>query len=151
MLFVRLLGVVIIVLSSSLIGFLKSNSLVLKSKKLSLLLDGVNTLYEYVEQEGCELFKAIEISFSKCNFLLLENNEILFCDSDLKNDEKQEIIEFFNNLGSSTKKIECDRINAFGLKLKKMCDSAQNQVSQRCKIYQTSGVCIGLVIGILLI
>lgn len=147
----KFIGIILVILSSTLIGFFKSRLLVLKSKKLSLFLDGLNTLYEYIKQEGCELSVAIANSFFKCDFLKFEENQALLCGGDFKDCEKKEIKEFFSLLGSSGKQTECDRINGFKLKIKKMCDDAQNDAAQKCKIYQTFGICIGLAIGILLI
>lgn len=138
------------VTSSSVIGFLKSRSLVERHKKLLLLSDAVNTFYNYIEQGGFELDFLIKNAFSKCNFLTFGRNEILCNDSDLKKD-KSLIEEFFVRLGNSTKKVECDHINYFILKLKTVLVDAQNDVAQKSKVYQTLGVCVGLTIGILFI
>lgn len=150
MFIIKIFGVVLVVASSSIIGFLKSRSLVERNKKLLLLSDAVNTFYNYIEQGGFELDFSIKNAFSKCNFLTFGHNEILCNDSDLKKD-KSLIEEFFVRLGNSTKKVECDHINHFILKLKTVLVDAQNDVTQKSKVYQTLGVCVGLTIGILFI
>ena len=151
MLTIKLIGIVLIVFASTLAGFLKSRSLLNRSKKLLLLLDGVNMLFEYVEQEGCELSEAVKNSFCKCDFLNLKENIDLSCESDLKKDDKLEIVSFFSLLGSGVKKLECDRIINFKAKVKSLHSAAEKDVLQKCRIYQTFGICIGLSIGILLI
>ena len=108
-------------------------------------------LYEYIEQEGCELSVAIKNSFSKCDFLSFEKQKIHCNDNDLQAEESQEIENFFSCLGSSVKKTECDRIVDFKLKIQKIYTAAENDVSQKCKVYQSIGICIGLAVGILLI
>ena len=108
-------------------------------------------LREYIEQEGCELSKAIQHSFVGCDFLSFEGEGVFVCDKDLKRSETDEIKDFFVALGSSSKKIECDRINNFKFKMERFYQEAERDVLQKCKIYQTFGVCIGLAAGILFI
>ncbi len=150
MFIVKLAGIVLITFSCAIIGFLKSNALASRYKKLLLLLDGVNTLYENIEQGGNTLDIAIKNSFKDCDFLRCEKGMFTCADADLKKD-KILIEEFFCKLGSSTKKVECDRINNFKIKLKAQLKNAQNESEQKGKIYGTLGICIGLTIAILLI
>ena len=147
---VKLLGIILIVATFTAAGFFKSLSLKSRCKKLSAFCDGLDTLYGYIEQGGCELSAAIKNSFCKCDFLHFENRKIVCCDNDLKG-EKTEINEFFKDLGASAKKAECDRIGQFSLRLKKQLCEAEKDYAQKCRVYQTFGVCIGLAIGILLI
>lgn len=151
MLLIKVSGLILVMLSSVMFGFLKSKSLVLRSKKLFLILEGTDMLYEHIEQEGCELYQAVEKSFFQCDFLSFGNNSFSFCEDYLKSDEAQEIKAFFASLGSSVKKAECDRIINFKLKIKKFYEMAEKDALQKCKIYQTFGICIGLALGILLI
>ncbi len=150
MFIIKAIGVFLIVVSSALIGLLKSRSLQERRKKLGLLLDGTNIFLNYIQQGECELEIAIKNAFLKCNFLNLNGKKILCCDNDLKND-KALIEDFFRVLGNSTKMIECNRINQFKIKLKSRLNEAENDVAQKVKIYQILGICIGLTIGILLI
>ena len=150
MLVIKFLGVALVVCSGSFIGFFKSSKLVERYKKLSFLIEGVTLLYEYINQENFELEPAIKNAFYKCSFLKFKCGEIFCDDNDLKNN-KSLIEEFFNHLGRSSKKIECDRINCFRLKLIEELNSAKNDVEQKSKTYKTLGVCFGLILGILLI
>ena len=54
-------------------------------------------------------------------------------------------------LGAFAKRAECDRIINFKLKIQKLRDEAEKDAEQKCKVYQTFGICIGLAMGILLI
>ena len=151
MLLVKLLGIFLVVISCSVAGFLKSLSIKNRGKKLSIFCDGLNTLYEYINQGGTELFSAIQNSFSKCNFLCCENHKICCEDGDLSHEDKAIINSFFASLGHSAKKAECDRISTCKITMQKRLKDAENDTFQKCKIYQTFGVCIGLAVGILLI
>lgn len=150
MFLIKCFGIALVVLSIAFIGFLKSRSLIERYKKLSLFSDCTNNLYNYIEQGGLELAVAIKSAFLKCEFLTMQRDKILCNDNDLKRD-KLFIEEFFIGLGSSTKKVECDRIKHFNLKLKTRIKEAEDNVIQKSKVYQTMGVCVGLAIGILLI
>ncbi|MBQ6885151.1 MAG: stage III sporulation protein AB [Clostridia bacterium] len=150
MFFLKIFGVVLIVASSAYAGILKSGRLVKRYEKLSLVSDGVDELYNYIGQGEFELERAIKNAFCKCDFLRFQSGDILCDDDTLKNDKKM-IEEFFKQLGHSSKKIECDRIDLFKFKLKSQLNEAQNDIAQKGRIYKTLGVCFGLIIGILLI
>ncbi|MBR6501953.1 MAG: stage III sporulation protein AB [Clostridia bacterium] len=147
---IKLFGVLLIVICCSLIGVFKSNSLRQKVRKLSMLIDGLNALYNYIDQGEFELNIAIKNAFCKCRFLNFSAVKILCDDADLKN-EKPLIEEFFMRLGQSTKKIECDYINHFKTKMQACLNDARDDVVNKCKIYQILGVCSGLTLGILLV
>ncbi len=147
---IKFVGVVLIVISGAFIGFFKSNKLVRRQEKLLLFSDGVNELHNYIDQGELELRSALDKAFSKCNFLKFKDCNILCDDNDLKND-KRLIEDFFAQLGYSSKKLECDRIDLFKLKLKSKLNEAHNDVVQKCRIYITLGICFGLIVGILLV
>ena len=148
---IKLLGIVIVVLVSAFTGFLKSNMLAERYKKLSAIYDGTNNLYEYVQNSGCELFEAVKNSYSGINFLHIKNGAFM-CDYNALTKEDTKLIDaFFISLGASAKKIECDKINNFRLKLNTHIKQAKTNYEQKGKIYQTFGICIGLTIAVLLI
>lgn len=151
MLIIRLIGAVLIVASSAFIGFLKSNALAERYKKLTEIYDGINTLYEYVEKGGCELERALKSSFSTVKFLQFKNNVFYCDDKTLTKEDNQLINTFFNMLGLSAKKAECDKINNFKIKLKTYINDAKTNHVQKGKIYQTFGICIGLMLAVLLV
>ncbi|MBR3969193.1 MAG: stage III sporulation protein AB [Clostridia bacterium] len=152
MMIFKLLGLVMITVSSAIIGFLKSRSLTARRKKIELVYDATGILYEYINQGGCELDYAIKEAFTKCVFLQVEKGKYS-CDGDrdLTDEDKALINDFFKGIGRSVKSVECDRINAFSTKIKSKLNDAQKDCEQKCKVYQTFGVCAGLIIGILLI
>lgn len=151
MLWFKFFGIFLIVAVCSAFGFLKSLSLKKRCKKISAFCEGLNTLYECIEQGGCDCDTAVKNSFSKCEFLHCKDGSFICLDNDLKSDDKAMIDDFFSALGLSVKKAECDRINVFKLKMKSVLKECENDISQKSKIYQTFGICIGLVMGILLI
>ena len=147
---IKTFGVLLVVVCCSLIGVLKSNLLRRKVNKLSIFLDGVNALYNYIEQGEFELKTAIKNAFSKCLFIDFSGQKVV-CDDVCLKKEKPLIEEFFKHLGLSTKKIECDYINHFKIKVQACLKDAENDALNKCKIYQILCVCSGLVLGILLI
>ena len=150
MLVFKLIGIILTVITCVMAGFLKSAAVKSRCKKLEDFCDGIDMLYRYIEQGGCEVNSAIKNSFYKCDFLTFKSG-LDFCqDLDLRQ-EKEEINSFFMGLGTHTKKVECERICKYGIKFKKYYCDAQKEMTQKCKIYQCFGVCVGLAIGILLI
>ncbi len=151
MLTFKVLGMLLIVSACSMIGFLKGQTLKNRCKKLSLFCGGLNVFYEYIQQGGCELDKAIKSSFDKCDFIYSSNGDTFCYDNDLSPADKAIIDEFFMSLGRSAKKSECDRIRLCEINMQKRLAEAENEKAQKCKIYGTFGVCIGLAIAVLLI
>ncbi len=151
MLIVKILGLLLVVAVCSFLGFLKGQSLKLRCKKLSLFYDGLNIFYEYIEQGGCTLAKAIKASFDKCDFIYYKGNDTFCYDNDLNAGDRGLIDEFFISLGHSAKKTECDRIRLCSIAVQKRLKEAQAESEQKSKIYLTFGVCIGLGIAVLLI
>lgn len=151
MFLVKASGVLLIIVSCAAFGFFKSFCIKNRVKKISEFYHGLSMLYEYIEQGGTELFTAVENSFSKCQFLYFEKQKFHCKDNDLNQDDKAVIDDFFNTLGTSVKKVECDRINALKIVVKKRLDDAERDSLQKEKIYQMLGICTGLTVGILLI
>ncbi len=148
---IKIVGILLIIICCSMAGYLKSCHVKNRVKKLSLIYDGVQLLFEYIQQGKCELEKAVRKSFFKCGFIKFEKQNIFCSDFDLNVNDIKIVNEFFDSLGYSTKKAECDRIKAFSLVVQKRLNEAESERAQKSKIYQTFGVCIGLLIGILLI
>ncbi len=151
MLAVKLSGILLLITVCSMLGILKGISIKQRCKKLSLFCDGLDTLYEHIEQGSCELEKAIKISFAKCDFLYHLNGNTFCYDNDLKPQDKTIIDELFLSVGSSAKKAECDRIRLCGITMQKRLKEAEDDREQKCKIYSTFGICIGLGLAVLLI
>ena len=144
-------GVLLIVVSFAMAGFFKSRSIKARAKKLSALCDGLDLLFEYIEQSGSTLEVALGVAFSKCDFLEFQKTAALCHDNDLTADDKAAITDFFASLGHSAKKAECDRIQSFKSVMTRRARVALEEAPQKCKLWQTMGICTGLVIGILLI
>lgn len=150
MLIFKILGLLLVVASSAYIGLLKEHSLCLRHRKLLVLADAVNALYNCIDQGEFELKTAIKNSCLMCDFLLLKDSIIQCNDKDL-NKDKALIEDFFASLGRSTKKVECERINTFKIKLNANINDAKNEIEQKGRLYKILGVCIGLVIAIFLV
>ncbi len=148
---VKVSGIVICVLSTSLLGFLKGASLKSRVKKLRQLVQSLDTLYEHINYGEITLEEALKKSFYSCDFIRLRGSSVSFQDTDFDADERQIINNFFACLGRSGKKAECERIKATAAILQKKEAQANSSVTEKAKLWQTGGVCIGVTIGILLI
>lgn len=151
MLFIKFTGIFLTVISSIFMGFFKSRLLAERCKKLSKIYDGANTLYSYVEEGGCELCEALKYSFLGVEFITYKNGNIVCNDACLTKEDNELIKSFFNALGSSIKKTECEKINNFKIKLNTHIKNAEANYAQKAKIYQTFGICIGLTLAVLFI
>lgn len=151
MLLIKTIGIVLLVLFCVFAGFLKSFSVRSRGKKLSVFCDGLDLLYEHIEQGNCELDKALKSAFSKCDFLNFKATASACKDQDLTAEDRETINSFFLSLGASPKKAECDRIKHCRIVMKQRRDTALADAQRSCKLWQTFGICIGLTLGILLI
>ena len=148
---IKIFGLILLVSSCSFFGFSKSFSVRARAKKLSLFCDGLALLYEYIEQGNFELEAAIKNAFSSCDFIAFKSLKPYCKDRDLSTEDKEIINSFFKSIGHSAKKAECDRVAHCRAVIKKRADAAISDTERICKLYQTFGICIGLVLGILLI
>lgn len=151
MILVKALGLFLVVSVCSLIGFLKGQSIKSRYKKICTFCGGLDDFYEYIEQGDCDLKKAIKNAFDRCDFLYHSNQSTFCYDNDLNGEDKAIIDSFFLSLGHSAKKAECDRIKLCKIKMQKRQAEAEGEMNQKCKIYNTFGVCIGLGLAVLLI
>ncbi len=138
----KIIGLILVVAVCSLLGILKGQTIKERYKKLRLFCEELDDFYKYIEQENCELDAAIKKSFDKCDFLN---------DADLNCQDKSMINDFLNSLGHSPKKAECDRIKCFAVTAQRQLKEAEYDMVQKCKIYSTFGICIGLGLAVLLI
>ncbi|MDO4608690.1 MAG: stage III sporulation protein AB [Clostridia bacterium] len=142
MLIIKFLGLVLVVTVCSLIGVLKGQAIKLRCQRLRLFCESLDIFYEYIEQGNYELDRVIEKAFDRCDFLN---------DTYLNAQDKAMINDFFVSLGHSAKKAECDRIKCCSIAAQRQLAKAENDVTQKCKIYSVFGICIGLGIAVLLI
>ncbi len=151
MLIVKVLGMLLTVAACSLIGIFKGQTLKNRCKKLNAFCVGLDVFFEHIDDGGCELDEAIKGSFDKCDFLYHSNGDTFCYDNDLNAGDKAIIDDFFISLGHSAKKAECERIKLCKVRMQKRLNEAENESEQKCKVYSTFGICIGLGIAILLI
>lgn len=148
---VKVSGVILCSLSVMLIGFLKSISLKNRVNKLGSICHALDILYEHINYGEIPLEEALQKSFKDCNFIKVCGNEISLDDGDFELQDIQIIDSFFKDLGKSGKKAECERICAIAAILRKEEVIAQKSALEKAKLWQTGGVCLGLIIAILLI
>ena len=149
--FVKVLGIGFVVLSCTFAGFLKSRAVIRRKDNLADFCSGLEMLYEYISQGLSGLETALDKAFFKCDFLSFDGNAPIFNDCCLTPDEKTDITNFFKETGHSAKKFDLDRINAFKTVMTQHYNEALAETKQKCKLWQTGGICIGLIVGILLI
>lgn len=147
----KAVGIILVLGTCFLCGFSKSSSVLNRHKKMLLFCEGLNNLYEYIEQENGELETVLKNAFIKCDFLSFENGNISVRDGDLTAEDRRVIKDFLVQLGSSAKKFDCDRIKSFEKITKQQLCNSEKDTKQKSKIYITFSLCIGFTVAILLI
>lgn len=150
MLVFKILGLVMILISCSLFGFLKSFSLKKRVEKLQKICVSMETFENLIKSGTLEFNDLIEMSFEKdtvyiCNKLPVVNK------SGLLNEETELLQTFLSKAGMSDINSECSRISIYKSLLKKTLASAEDRMGQYSKLYNTLGVLTGLAICIFLV
>ncbi len=144
-------GIICVVLCPAVFGFMKSASVIGRTRKLFLFCDALDSLYESIKNSRYELSEAIAVAFKKCDFIICHGNSPVCDDSDLTGADKQIINDFFALLGGGTMHTECRKIVSCKEELQKTAKRLECEQNAKCKLWQTGGICVGLVFGILLI
>lgn len=134
----KVIGFIIIIFVSSAIGFLKSNSLNLRYKKLCKIRNGVADLKERIRLRGGEIDRLIGLCFKDypINYLALKKEDIVL------------IEDFFKNIGMSDTKAECERCELYISLIETKISEAQKNYLELSKLYKNIGFFSGIFICI---
>lgn len=134
----KLLGFLLIISVSTCLGFLKSNSLNLRRKKLCAIKNGITDLKQHIRLSNTEIDNLINVCFNNVpdRYSNLQNSDI-------------EIIEgFFKDLGMSDSKSEIDRCELYIGLLDNQINEAENNYIELSRLYKSIGFLGGIFICI---
>lgn len=131
-------GFLLVVLVSSAIGFLKSNTLNLRYKKLCKIHSSIADLKERIRLHGGEIDRLINLSFESypINYTALEKEDIIL------------IEDFFKNIGMSDTKAEYERCELYMSLIDTKIGLAQKNYMELGKLYKNIGFLGGIFICI---
>ena len=149
--FFKMTGVSFILAVSFLFGHLKSLAFKKRLSELKKILAGTLKLKEYVSNCPAEIESLYKSCYGQCTDMELKNGKIYVKQNVLSKEDCVLLNEFFISLGSLDLNSERARINLYSELIKKQISSAEAQVEEGSKIWQTCSICVGIGISILII
>lgn len=151
MLVIKLSGLALIFLSSSLFGFYKARLLGARVKTIGGIIGSLSCLKEQIEYGGGELGSILPLCFSDTDAVCIDTDGIKVSSSILTAEDKGILDDLFAVLGSADSATECSRIERCLSLLKRQYHTAQDELNQKGKLWRSGGVCLGAAICIFLI
>ncbi len=153
----KILLCLVVVLSSTVLGFYYSNRLFRRKEILQLFINNLKdaqTRIRYESSNLCEIFsdKFSDFTFDSEKIFLQQWSELLklYHDTLTKSDIKL-LLSFAENLGKTDVNGEISHIQMYVELLSSSVNEAENSINSKSKLYRTFGVSVGLLISILLI
>ncbi len=150
-LIIKVIGALILILSSTLCGFYAALTLKLRERQLSNYKWYITELKERIFYEETEADPLIKSIFGDSGTVKRIKGKYYISDKSLKNRDKEILNEFFSRLGSSEKESEIARAELCLSLLEAERITAAKQIEERSRLYKILGVCAGAVCSILLI
>ncbi len=137
----KTIGFVLIISASSFIGFLKSNELLLRYKRLC-----------EIEKNIAELKSRIRLHSGELERLLLSSfGEYPISYAYLKKEDIEILEDFFENLGKADTKTECEKCELYIKLINDKIKAANAHYQEVGKLYKNIGIFSGIFICIFLI
>lgn len=134
----KIIGFILIVLTTTLFGFFKANALVVRYKKLCIIKSAIIDLKQRIRLSHLEIEKLIALSFKNI--------------PDYKNGLNKSDIEildsFFKNLGISDTKAECEKCELCIYNLETQISAAEKDNIELNRLYKSVGFFSGIFICI---
>lgn len=129
----KISGFILIILTTTAIGFLKSNTLNIRYKKLCNLKGGISDLKQRIRMGCGEIDKLVSISFKDLtDYYGLEKNDIKLIET------------FFKEIGMLDTESECERCDLYISLLDTQIINAQKNCQELGKLYKSIGFMSGL-------
>ncbi len=146
----KIIGMAILLFSSSAYGFMLSDRLKKREKALLYVIGCLKELKSRIRLESGEINGLLKKSFT--NSTILNIGENLCVNSNwLKPDDIDLINEYFKNAGMSDIYAECDRLDLYISLIECRYESAKSESERLCRLYRTLGFLCGAFIGIMLL
>lgn len=134
----KVLGFCLIILTTYTLGFLKSNTLNMRYKKLCCVKNALCDLKQRIRLNSGEIDKLISLSFK----------EIPDIYSYLEKSDTQIIKDFFENIGMADTKAECERCELYITMIDTKIKEAEKNYGELNKLYKSCGFFGGVLICI---
>ena len=149
--FFKTIGILFVLTASFLFGHLKSLSFKKRLSELKKVLAGTLRLKEYISNCPAEIESIYKSCYGQCADIEFKNGKIYVKQNTLLKEDCALLNEFFVSLGSLDLNSECARINLYSELIKKQISSAEAEMKEGSKIWQTCSICVGIGIAILII
>lgn len=146
----KLLGLVLIFLTSMGIGFLNSSALRRRKERLCSIYRSFVQLAEYIKSENTEITALLERCFEQSD-IILQNGKVQFNEKYLESEDNSLLKEFLNGFGTRDIEGEYKRTCMYASLLDKQRELADGKCKELCRLYDTLGVLLGAVICIFFI
>ena len=150
MLLFKISGLLIILLCCWIIGFIKSEKLILRKNRLDSFCKGFTVLKERIRCGEGEISTLILKSFEK-NLFYLKSNTIKVNKEHLKTEEIILIEEYLECAGMLDPDSEFEKCKMYANLLNQQYKKADEECSALCKLYKTIGFLGGIFICIFLL
>lgn len=147
----KITGVLLVLLTSFLFGYLKSLSFTKRLSELKKILGGSERLKEHILNCPSEIEIIYTACYGKCSDIEYKNGKIRAKQGAISKQDCDLLNEFFITLGTFDLKSECAHINLYIELIKKLISSAELEANEGSKIWQTCSICAGICISILII
>lgn len=144
--FLKLLGLLLILTASSLAGIYKSLKLRERTAKLNRIYRSLTELRERVRLSSGEIGVLLNICFG--NDCILKDGCFTVNENELSDDDIKLLNEFLSEIGMSDASAECDRIELYAALVLKSCNEAEQKCRELCRLYNTLGILCGIFICI---
>lgn len=147
MLLFKISGLLLVFSAATAIGFLKSNELSVRAKRLDMLCRGLSELKERIRCGEGEIERLVLQSFDR-ELITAENGKITVNRNGLKSEDVTLLEEYFSDAGMSDIQSECERCRLYISLLKEQHRRAEEDCSKLCRLYRTLGFLSGIFICI---
>ena len=150
MLIFKILGLALVLLTSTFLGLNKTATLKSRAKKLNLICTGLSNMAHLIKNGADELDNILKMSFN-VGVIQFDSNKYGLNKGFLKKQEIADFDEFINSIGILDRQSEYKRIMSFISIFEKRFQEAQKNYNELSKIYNTLGFLVGLSLCIFLI
>ena len=148
--FFKYIGILLIIISFSLYGFLKTHlkrSYILKLTEIRNAVKKADNMIRMGTYSKHEILKEIFGSIEGFNVL---KDGVCISDIAISRELSSNLYRFFNEFGNGDLILERQRIKNIDGYLLSLLEKEQKQYTESRKIWQTAGICAGLILSIML-
>jgi len=148
--YLKILGLLLILVSSTILGYYKGYILRRRAEKLKVICLSLEKFSQLVKSGAGELSPLLSMSFSK-NILTFSDSSPVINENFLEKEDIKLFGDFLSKAGLSDCESEVKRIAVYKTIFESNCQKAKRKSDELCKLYNSLGFLIGIFICILLV